>query len=280
MVIENRLTVKYWHKRAKTIRAKIQEAHERDVVAKRGGKLFFMHIPKCAGSSFRYALDKAYQGCVRFDLQHGDVVEAYKEYRDNNIGPDVSVQSLMFLETWKVFSKGPPLVYGHAPFYDHIHDRFKSEYRFISLVRDPLEKMISWFFYGERNNNPSESSPTDDEMILRFGAYLDACGPGMGKVYVQYFCGTCIPVSDDEAQDRAQRNVSRFDTIGTLEDLGLFTEKVGNLLGVDLEVPRKNAGAKSHLYDAILEQYGDRLNEFCRQDITLYRYIKERCSLT
>src|SRR3989344_3022986 len=119
---------------------------------------FFFHIPKCAGSTFRYH--------VEHNLKKGEFVSLYEgEYFDVNemaykyFTPGKRREEIdAYLDSLSDVQKDTiRIIYGHQVYYG-IHRFFPGrEVRYITFVRHHAAREVSMYnFYREHVEDPSE----------------------------------------------------------------------------------------------------------------------------
>ncbi|XP_062134242.1 heparan sulfate 2-O-sulfotransferase pipe-like isoform X2 [Drosophila sulfurigaster albostrigata] len=139
---------------------------------------------------------------------------------------------------------------------------------YINLVRDPIERLISWFYYarapwyladrantfGEAYKMPSSEwlqkdfnrcvSERDPECVYE---QLEMGNLGDHRRQTLFFCGQnpkiCMPFNSLEAMQRAKRNVEkRYAVVGTWEDTNT------TLSVLETYIPQFFAGARDEYY--------------------------------
>ncbi|XP_017107588.2 heparan sulfate 2-O-sulfotransferase pipe isoform X3 [Drosophila bipectinata] len=182
---------------------------------------------------------------------------------------------------------------------------------YINLVRDPIERLVSWFYYArapwywaERRETFGDAVKMPDINWLKkdFNRCIEEHDPEC--VYEQmemgnlgdhrrqslFFCGQrmdiCMPFNSHEAMQRAKKNVEeRYAVVGTWEDTNT------TLTVLEGYIPRFFAGAKDEYYkmrDEIGEvnknQFRPSLSDRARavlsknltREIELYQFIRHR----
>ncbi|XP_044314206.1 heparan sulfate 2-O-sulfotransferase pipe isoform X3 [Drosophila rhopaloa] len=182
---------------------------------------------------------------------------------------------------------------------------------YINLVRDPIERLVSWFYYArapwymaERKEvfGDAVKLPTEEWLKKDFNRCIEERDPEC--VYEQmekgnlgdhrrqslYLCGmnmeVCMPFNSHEAMQRAKKNVEEhYAVVGTWEDTNI------TLSVLEAYIPRFFAGAKDEYY-ALKQTLGNvnrnafrpllsgkaraLLSQNLTREIELYQFVKHR----
>ena len=159
-------------------------------------RLIFMHMPKCAGRSVKALLNANY----------GSVLE---------------VNNMNWLDKQKSEDLvGFPLIMGHIQFCNI--RRLIDHYRFITILRDPLERTISQY-----NHFMTKKTSVKEAKIMRDGNYsfIDFVSANDFRLepwvnsYVTYLGATGWTYNLLEFYQRAKLNIRKLDFIGIYEKL-------------------------------------------------------------
>jgi hypothetical protein len=162
-------------------------------------------------------------------------------------------------------------VSGHFAFNNIAYKKYGDKYDFVTLLRDPVKKWISVYFY----TRTQEGKSVADKNILE--AFLDTeTAVGYGSDYAMKFAGddTISDFTSQEAVDRAISNLNHFDLVGVLEQLPLFISDFRALYGVQLDVPvmRRNPVSADMRKEQITPEIEARIAELCRPNMAIYQY--------
>jgi hypothetical protein len=179
-----------------------------------------VHVAKCAGTSFRHALQRAYGA---------DAV--YLDYDDRIADP----ASAMNLRPGEFFaaasSSGYPWMAGKRVVHGHFHirkyDAYPAPCARIAFLRHPVAHTISLYHFWRRLPRAGHSLQNymlDNDLTLLEFARLP---------YIQYFYERVYFAGVDR---------SAFDFVGSVEQLERDSGRLSRVLGVPLEVPSMNLG--------------------------------------
>jgi hypothetical protein len=220
------------------------------------GRIIFDHLPKTAGESIRDWLTHALgSGCVTPHVS-GDHRELIREH-----GGLYSV-----ISAHVNFANGEGL---------------DPRYQYITLLRDPIDRAISWLFFV-LNNAPK----IVETLALREGTrrFLDSDGSelapeirdGISNLYVRHFyridCDAMIVEREVEA---ALSVIKKYEIVGTYEEMPRFVADVASLVGLPApaSIPRVNVTSQRPAVNRISERLRQRLVDLNGLDIELYNAI-------
>lgn len=238
-------------------------------------RIVFMHMPKCGGTSYseamyatvplnhrigvidahstRRAAAMKHFGKDDLSLCHEDTDTGHHVFR---LREDLLVQHM----AWDTM-----LIHGHVLWSDIAFKHFGGLYKFVTIMRDPIERTFSNFRMAARMGN------SDSDL----DAYFD--GPlarRQATVFLRYLTGQ-NDIDDDAipaAIQTAKERLHQFAIVGFLEERNQFLEAYKQAFGVRLALPKLNVapnpGAK------VPAHHLDRLAALCAPDIEIYHYAR------
>lgn len=224
-----------------------------------------MHIPKCGGTSIFNGVSKHYRTDKIFRLNGPASTKANRILFPQGIIQEYRLGLLMYA----LFSQKYHLVFGHFYFSELAFEQFCRSWRFITVVRDPVNRFISHYFYDRFNNIDHHTIHEDLEDYLTKPA-----AKSLGSLMVKYFSGN--PKGADI--EKAKRNIEMFSLIGDIDNIKLFSETFHNYFGKNINVKKINknpidsGNQKKHLTPSVM----DKINELCQPDIELFKHIKNK----
>ena len=210
----------------------------------RKSKIFFLHVPKCGGTSLDNAFKRTFRNKHIFRLLAPPSAKAADVFfaGDEDVSREQYYHVLRLREALLCYAMALPeirYVSGHFAYSSAAHDAFGEEYAFVTVLRDPVGRWFSHYFYDRYKDRPEQHNVTDlslDEMIA------SERGRSWGTEMVKYY-GGLRPDGDyrsREAIEAAIANLRRFDIVGNLADLDGFHADVKNKLGVRLLTFKSN----------------------------------------
>ena len=229
--------------------------------------LIFLHVPKTAGSTFHQILNARYR--------------ASKTH--NVFGSRYSEESIAeFMRDGSTKYTGVELLKGHMPFGLHSYASH-SKSRYITILRNPIERVISQYYYIKKNvNNPLYDAVEGGGMsITDFVESGVAVGMNNGQCRFlngdldEYAFNEC----DEQLLNQVKDNIEKhFVWVGLTER---FDESV--LLLADLmkwkKLPfyfRENVSKTRKPARAISDQDIKAIQHYNKYDLELYEYAGKR----
>jgi len=232
-------------------------------------KIFFCHVPKCAGTSISTEIQK-------------------KIYSKYNIGtfrivPEASFNSatLLSIDMMKVrkiilaYNLSDPYNYfgtGHVYCTPNILNSFSNEWNFITILRNPIDRWISEYVYNTYKTDKwaKNTLPLNDYLNSKTGKLT-------GISYVKYF--SSIPDNYngkmDEFIEEAIENLNHFYIIGILEKLDKFTKTFKLKFNSEIVLPKINPSPNTQIFAKIKsnEILLEKINNLCKADMEIYQKI-------
>ncbi len=167
---------------------------------------------------------------------------------------------------------------GHFDYASNAFDEFKDAWSFITILREPISKWFSQYFYNRNKNfGTFQIEATLDE-------FLDSEeGIALGGDYVRKFSGlrgSDVHLNCD-AVERAVSNLDNFALVGFLEHLDRFVDDFEDLFNVRLFITKGNVSpvVKSKQKQLVTDAHRKRVEEICQPDTLVYQAALKKMGL-
>jgi hypothetical protein len=238
-------------------------------------KVFFLHVPKCGGTSVHGAISAT---CWR-PASTTHLLAAPASGR----AAEVVDEGLMaFRERVLIYLfEQPRMTYvgGHFTLGEDMFARYGHTWNFITVLRHPVDKWLSQYYYNRYRGSNRQHFAVDDDLET----YLDSDeGRALGSDYVAKFAGrefveAGADLRSDEAIERAISNLEQFSLVGFLDQMDRFAEQFELQFGASLAVGHTNRSpaAKKKKRARSSPTVRERVRELCAPDLRVYEAARK-----
>ena len=224
-------------------------------------KILFDHLPKCGGTTLNAYLDQHYP--------------KRKIFSTDGSNPTKSVR--LFKDLPKQQRHGYSLVKGH--FAKALFDYVDPECLKVTVLRDPVERIISHYYYARRTpNHYLYSIIHNSEMSLE--DYANSSDE-LRNWYTAHFSGLPVDVAEEKPEESMAKAadilLTHYDIIGFLDKFPLFIDNLRKQanLGYEYNNYRANVTQNRPNIESIPQSTIEKIEQLNYLDIALYRKIRE-----
>ncbi len=227
-------------------------------------RVFFLHLPKCGGTSVDVAMRNAYRGAAHATVH----LDPHAADRAAAIAGERERPYRRRLLLYYMAEERNRYISGHFPYSEQARQAFGDEWHYITVLREPVSRWLSNYFYNKYKTSSDFYRITApiEEFIASERAR------SYGSNYVQNLTDDTATMDSDGAVEQAIRNLQRFAVVGALERMDTFVSDCDTLLGVDLDVGhhRKNPRTTSEQREEITEGALEQVRELCIPNTRVY----------
>ena len=171
--------------------------------------------------------------------------------------------------------EGIRYISGHFVFDPDLYNRYGSQWRYITLLRDPVEKYLSQYFFNRQKHDKEHFGI--EASLERF---IDSEeGVRLGQDMVQKISGRALVTTEGSSErkshvEQAIQHIEKFHLAGILEDLPKFEADFKKRFGVSLHIKKmnRNSGNGKQQISAATKK---KIESLCQPDVALYQHVKK-----
>ena len=165
-------------------------------------------------------------------------------------------------------------VSGHMTFCEVAYENYHNQYKFITVLRDPVERYISEYIHRAH-----KQGDTYFNTQMSLDEYLESdIGQIQSQAICEYFASSSKKANEINGveYEAAKKNLAKFDLIGFVDDMPAFNQKFNKMLGININVGHKNKSvkSKSETGSIITSEHRQKIEKMCCQEVELYNFAK------
>jgi hypothetical protein len=236
-------------------------------------KIFFLHVPKCGGSSIDVAIRNSFGAISSNQWFH---LNPQASLKASQVAKHEEAELLENILLYYMSVPQCRYISGHFAYSEKAVERFKDEWSLITLLRHPVSKWFSKYFY-----NRYKTHSTHYKLECDLNTYVASeTAIADGSDYVRCFAeaGMRHKSTSDEAVNEAIANLNNFNLVGVLEHVDSFSNEYQSLFDVKLSIghERRNPLPKSRQEEQITDEIRERVTEICQPDLKVYEAALKR----
>jgi hypothetical protein len=224
-------------------------------------RIFFVHVPKCGGTSLSHALR------LRYLFSHFRL----REEASAAAGQDLTGAEWMAFKRMLVAyhaELGCHYLQGHVSVDSAFLDRYLRKYIFITILREPVSRIVSHYFF-----DPVLREMSLDEFLKSRRCEIEC------NVFCHFFGELPWEGGGDRnlAVARGIGNLERFTAVGLVEDMDSLRQRLRKTTGHNISIPKRNIGENKWEKD-LPETFLEEIRERSAADRRIYRHFLDRTS--
>ncbi len=245
--------------------------------------LVFHHIPKTAGTTVSSELRKA-AGLLKWGPISGKSTDAvirrvHGEKPDERGASTDDMDAQYRIQEFRRYillyhlMQEKQLINGHVFYDDAFRHAFEDDYCFVSLLRQPVERLVSHYLYNRYQARHRE--------FPAFKDYLDTPRAKLVANLQVVFLAGCQyrDVTWQERTSAAMKHAENMSFLGSVDNLDRFADYLSTQFGrrINFDRPRKTSKSPGEASEILSNaSWRARMEQMCRYDIELYDQVKRR----
>lgn len=242
-----------------------------------GNNAVFHHVPKCGGTSLVTAVR------TRYLLSHRHIVGDASVQAALAVKPDIEKDIYELNKEVRLFRRqylnylletGVTWVSGHMTFCAAAHERYHANYKFITVLRNPVDRYISEYIHRAHKHGDTYYNTS-----LSLDEYLESdIGQIQSQAICEYFSSSNKSAKDthDTDYENAKNNLAKFDVIGFVDEMDKFNRQLNAALDINVNVGHQNKSVKSsrETTQIVSDEHRKKIEKICEREVELFQFAK------
>lgn len=225
-------------------------------------------------------LSRPFSGRLVFDHLHKTAGQAINAWLTDALGSGTVSPNLDGSHRELLCRAGDyPIISGHVHFAEA--EGLDPRFQYVTVLRDPLDRTISWLFFVVRNHAREELPGLFEECAAFLATDGDELGPILGQTIANSMVAHYAKIlgslgaSEGELVETAFRAIQAYDCVGIYERLDEFVAGLGELVGIPAPASLQpiNLTVSRPARDGISAKLRDRLMALTELDRQLYERV-------
>jgi hypothetical protein len=230
-------------------------------------KIVFLHMPKCGGTTVSEALLQA------FPPDRIEALQARESLRAAELCRRDYAHYCRDLLAYRLVAPGRSrLLTGHWVVDGDLLASTAGSWKFVTVLRDPVERWISSYFYNRFKQSEHFRIDCDLDEFLDRPRSRHA-----GETYVRHLTGVAFDDEiTDESVNAACETLSRFCVVGVLSQLDAFVDQFAERIGIRLNLGSpQRPGPVAPSERTVSDEQRARIVEYCQPDLAVFRAAEQ-----
>lgn len=235
-------------------------------------KVFFLHFPKCGGTSINRAIENSFGYFEKRNFFH---LSPHASAKASKVAEDELMDYREKILLYYMSNSGYRYISGHFQYSQKAFEEFGKEWYFVTILRDPVSKWFSHYFFNKYKEDSHFKIEDNIEDFLE-----SERATALGCDYVSKLVGETgeIDYTSENAIKAAINNLHKFKLVGVIEDTDSFAKKYHDLFGAKLLIKRKNTNprSKAKQQEEITDRVKNKVKEICKPNLRVYESVLEQ----